>query len=210
MHITKETRHASNNHHNFIDLHTDNYAGIYEFRTTHHQTQHPETRLALVIGNSAYKNSPLRNPVNDAKDMTEVLKKLGFTVTKLINASQSKMRKEIRKFGYDLKKGGVGLFFYAGHGMQINGVNYLIPIGVDIYEENEVQDFAVDAGMILRKMQSAKNRTNIVILDACRNNPFARSFRSSQKGLAQIDAPSDIMIYDLLCNRTRKACCRWP
>jgi hypothetical protein len=117
-----------------------------------------ERRIALVIGNGAYKDSPLKNPPNDAEDMAAKLKTLGFTVTKLINATQSQMRKTIRQFGHDLKKGGVGLFFYAGHGMQVKGINYLIPIGTDIQEEDEVQDYAVDAGMVLRKMESAGNR----------------------------------------------------
>ncbi len=159
------------------------------------QTQEDsERRIALVIGNGAYKDSPLKNPPNDAEDMAADLKTLGFTVTKLINATQSQMRKTIRQFGHDLKKGGVGLFFYAGHGMQVKGINYLIPIGTDIQEEDEVQDYAVDAGMVLRKMESAGNRLNMVFLDACRNNPFVRSFRSSQRGLAQMDAPSGSMI----------------
>jgi len=153
-----------------------------------------QARTALVIGNSDYRSSPLKNPVKDATDMAAELRKLGFSVTRLLNATQSQMRKAIRQFGRSLKKGGVGLFFYAGHGMQVKGVNYLIPIEAGIEEEDEVQDFAVDAGMVLRKMQTAENRLNMVFLDACRNNPFARSFRSSQKGLAQMDAPSGSMI----------------
>ncbi len=162
-----------------------------------------ERRIALVIGNGAYKDSPLKNPPNDAEDMAADLKTLGFTVTKLINATQSQMRKTIRQFGHDLKKGGVGLFFYAGHGMQVKGINYLIPIGADIQEEDEVQDYAVDAGMVLRKMESAGNRLNMVFLDACRNNPFVRSFRSSQRGLAQMDAPSgSIIVYATAPGRT--------
>jgi hypothetical protein len=153
-----------------------------------------EQRVALVIGNSDYKNSPLKNPVNDATDMAKKLEGLGFKVKRLLNASQVDMKKAIRQFGVDLKKGGVGLFYYAGHGMQVKGNNYLIPVGVDIAEEDEVEDLAVDASLILRKMQSADNRLNIVLLDACRNNPFARSFRSAERGLAQMDAPSGTLI----------------
>lgn len=151
-------------------------------------------RIALVIGNGAYQNNPLKNPPNDANDIAEELNKLNFSVVKLINANQSQMRKAIRTFGNTLKKGGVGLFFYAGHGMQVRGVNYLIPTETDIQEEDEVLDYAVNAGMVLRKMESADNRLNMVFIDACRNNPFARSFRSSQRGLAQMDAPSGSMI----------------
>ncbi len=153
-----------------------------------------EQRVALVIGNSDYASSPLKNPVNDATDMAKKLESLGFKVKRLLNANQTDMKKAIRQFGVDLKKGGVGLFYYAGHGMQVKGNNYLIPVGVDIAEEDEVEDLAVDASLILRKMQSAENRLNIVLLDACRNNPFARSFRSAERGLAQMDAPSGTMI----------------
>lgn len=153
-----------------------------------------EQRVALVIGNGDYKNSPLKNPVNDATDMAKKLEALGFKVKRLLNADQVEMKKAVRQFGVDLKKGGVGLFYYAGHGMQVKGNNYLIPVGVDIAEEDEVEDLAVDASLILRKMQSADNRLNIVLLDACRNNPFARSFRSAERGLAQMDAPAGTMI----------------
>ena len=155
---------------------------------------HNEPKVALVIGNGSYTNSPLKNPANDADDMARALKKLGFQVTKNINANQYQMRNSIRQFGRNLKKGGIGLFFFAGHGMQVKGINYLIPVGADIQEEDEVMDYAVDAGMVLRKMQSAGNRLNIVFLDACRNNPFARSFRNAQRGLAQMDAPAGSMI----------------
>ena len=158
------------------------------------QESYSEQRVALVIGNGDYKNSPLKNPVNDATDVAKKLDSLGFIVKRLINANQMEMRKAIRQFGSDLKKGGVGLFYYAGHGMQVRGNNYLIPVGADITAEDEVEDLAVDAGMVLRKMQSAENRLNIVVLDACRNNPFARSFRSAERGLAQMDAPSGSMI----------------
>ncbi len=100
------------------------------------------------------------------------------------------MRKKIRQFGKDLKKGGVGLFYYSGHGIQFNGKNYLIPVGVDIHSENEIEDEAIDAGMVLRKMDTADNTMNMVFLDACSDNPFARSFRSTSRELAQMDAPS--------------------
>ncbi len=153
-----------------------------------------ELRHALVIGNSAYADAPLKNPANDARDMTTALEHLGFSVTTLIDADQRQMRTAIREFGRKLKAGGIGLFYYAGHGIQVRGVNYLIPVDADIEEEDEVQDYGVDVGMVLRKMQSAANRLNMVFLDACRNNPFKRSFRSSQRGLAQMDAPAGTMI----------------
>ena len=149
----------------------------------------PDQRLALIIGNSKYAESPLVNPVNDARAMASTLTALGFTVTSLYDASLVEMNGAARQFGDKLRAGGVGLFFYAGHGMQIRGRNFLIPVGADIKREEDVQYKAFDANQLLDKMESAKNPINIVILDACRNNPFARSFRSSATGLAQMDAP---------------------
>ena len=153
-----------------------------------------ERRLALVIGNGAYDVSPLRNPVNDARATASALRQSGFQVTERINLTQAQMREAIREFGDRLHAGGVGLFYYAGHGMQVKGRNYLIPVRTDIKREDEVADQAVSADAVLQKMESAKNRLNIVILDACRNNPFARSFRSNAQGLAQMDAPSGTLL----------------
>lgn len=109
-------------------------------------------RVALVIGNSNYKSAPLRNPANDAKALAEVLKESGFQVDLLIDANPRKMDRAIRTFGKKLARGGVGLFFYAGHGMQVKGINYLIPIGTNIEAEDEVKYEAVDANRILSKM----------------------------------------------------------
>jgi uncharacterized caspase-like protein len=153
-----------------------------------------ERRVALVIGNSAYKQAPLVNPGNDARAVAQVLRESGFTVKELRNLNQAGMRRAIREFGDDIAKGGVGLFFFAGHGMQIRGRNFLIPVGSDIEREDEVEDQAVDARLVLEKMASAKNPLNIVILDACRNNPFISSFRSSIVGLAAMDAPAGTLV----------------
>ena len=149
----------------------------------------PGQRLALVIGNGKYKDSPLINAANDARSIGLLLRELGFKVTKLEDASLKDMNAAVRDFGDGLRKGGVGLFYYAGHGMQIRGRNYLVPTDADIKREDEVAYTSLDANSILDKMESAGNGTNIMILDACRNNPFARSFRSSATGLAQMDAP---------------------
>jgi Caspase domain len=154
----------------------------------------PEQKNALVIGNADYKVGPLKNPVNDARDVARVIKKKGFNVTLLTNTTRRQMKLAIKKFGGELRKGGVGLFFYAGHGMQVNGVNYLIPIGAHIQEEDEIEFEAVESNLVLKKMDSAGNRLNMVFLDACRDNPFARSFRSSTKGLAAMDAPSGTLV----------------
>jgi hypothetical protein len=153
-----------------------------------------ELRQALVIGNASYQTSPLRNPENDATDLAAVLKERGFKVKLLTNASESEMGREIKKFGKALKKGGVGLFFFAGHGIQVNGVNYLIPVDAKIEEEDEIEFEAIDSNLVLKKMNSAGNRLNMVFLDACRNNPFARSFRSTSKGLAPMDAPRGTLV----------------
>jgi len=152
-------------------------------------------RIALVIGNGAYTWAPpLKNPPNDARDMAATLKTLGFDVTSGINVSQKDMKRLIREFGMKLKNGGSGLFYYAGHGVQSKGRNYLIPVDANIQSEAEVEDSGVDAALVLNFMDDAQNGLNIVILDACRNNPFARSFRSATDGLAQVDAPTGTLI----------------
>ncbi len=148
-----------------------------------------QKRVALVIGNGSYQYSPLSNPVNDAQDMGKTLKSLGFEVEVYLNLSRKKMREKIRQFGERLKKTDIGLFYFAGHGVQIAGRNYLVPISADVHSADEVQDEGIDAGSILRKMETAGNLVNIVILDACRNNPFARSFRNLEQGLARMDGP---------------------
>ena len=112
-----------------------------------------EQRIALVIGNSAYSIGPLKNPVNDATDMAATLKKLGFTVTLKRNASLQEMDEAVETFGSQLKRGGVGLFYYAGHGVQINGTNYLLPIGAKINKEADVKYQAVDANKILDEIR---------------------------------------------------------
>jgi len=151
-------------------------------------------RMALVIGNGSYSESPLKNPVNDATDISKALKRLNFNVTTITNANQRKMFKAIKKFGKSLNKNDVGLFYFAGHGMQVQGRNYLIPIGSNIEDEDELQFSAINAATVLAKMESAGNGLNIIMLDACRNNPFARSFRSSSRGLARMPTPTGSML----------------
>ena len=153
-----------------------------------------ENRIAFVLGNADYKNSPLHNSVNDARDISNMLKKLGFEVIFRENANQKNIERVIRKFEKKLKKGGVGLFYYAGHGVQVNGINYLIPIDAEIYQETDIKYEAVHVGRVLDAMHNAENRLNIVVLDACRDNPFARSFRSVNQGLARMDAPTGTII----------------
>jgi uncharacterized caspase-like protein len=152
-------------------------------------------RIALVIGNGAYENAPpLKNPPNDALDIAEVLSRVGFSVEHGVNLTQRQMKGMIREFGQKLKGGGQGLFYFAGHGVQLRGRNYLIPVDANIQSEADVEDQGVDTNLMLGMMDEAGNGLNVVILDACRNNPFSRSFRSASNGLAQMDAPSGTLI----------------
>jgi uncharacterized caspase-like protein len=151
-------------------------------------------RLALVIGNSAYKDAPLPNPLNDADDMEKALKESGFVVIKRKNATLREMHLALREFGDRLDRQGTGLFYFAGHGMQVRGRNYLIPVDADIAREDEVAFTSMDLGAVMDKLDSAKNPVNLVILDACRNNPFGTKLQATAKGLAQVDAPPGTLI----------------
>jgi len=153
-------------------------------------------RTALVIGNSAYKSiDPLQNPVNDATDMKAALEKLGFEVILRTNADRSRIRNAVRIFGDKIKQGGVGLFYYAGHGVQVDGTNFMVPVGVDIKRKYDIEDQGLKMMYVLGAMEEANNKLNIIILDACRDNPF-RSFsgRGSARGLARMDAPTGSII----------------
>src|SRR6516225_11950009 len=148
-------------------------------------------RIALVIGNSAYTAvSPLTNPKNDADLMAKTLQSVGFEVTKLTDADQRAMKQAMLDFGRKLH-GGVdaGLFYYSGHGVQAKGEDYLIPVDASIKDEGELDLQAIDVNAFLQVMDNADSKVNIIILDACRNNPFAASTRSATRGLAMLDAP---------------------
>ncbi len=147
-----------------------------------------EPRIALLIGNSAYKGQPLRNPVNDVRAMAQTLRELGFTVLVHENTSKRTMETAVIEFGQRLASGGVGFFYYAGHALQVRGHNYLVPVDAEIESEAMTRVVAVDVDLLLEQMAEAKNRVNIVILDACRNNPFERRVRGASRGLAAIDA----------------------
>lgn len=151
-------------------------------------------RIALVIGNGAYEDAPLRNPVNDAKAMKAALEGCQFEVTLMVNTSKRDMEDAIQSFGDRIRGGAVGLFYYAGHGVAVKGVNYLIPVDAKLSREDDVPYEGVDVGRVLDKMDTARNQLNILILDACRNNPFARSWRSASKGLVQVSAPKGSLI----------------
>ena len=154
-----------------------------------------DKRVALVIGNSAYQQgSPLPNALNDARDMAAALRELGFTVIPGENLDRRAMEDAIITFGERLQGEGVSLFYYAGHGTQVSGVNYLIPIKAQITKEQHISSEAVPLTRVLQAMEMAENQTNIVILDACRNNPFVSGFRSPRLGLAPVLAPKGMLI----------------
>jgi len=151
-------------------------------------------RVALVIGNAKYKTNALANPKNDADDISKALNENGFTVINLRDASLPEMRSAVRQFGDKLIQNDVGLVYYSGHAMEVKGRNYFIPVNADIQNEDEVPDQSLDASLILEKMATAKKKVNILMVDACRDNPYARSFRSASKGLSSMDAPSGTLI----------------
>ena len=162
----------------------------------HAQTAAPSkpARLALVIGNGAYAEAPLPNPTNDAADMARALESSGFTVIKRENATLREMHLALREFGDRLGRQTTGLFYFAGHGLQVRGRNYLVPVDADIQREDEVAFAALDLNAVMEKLDSAKNPVNIVVLDACRNNPFGGRFAASSRGLAPIDAPPGTLV----------------
>lgn len=154
-------------------------------------------RVALVIGNAAYQNSPLANPVNDANDIAAALNQLGFEVVLLTDQGLNPMRRAVRDFESKLNSDAVAVLFYAGHGLQNQGVNYLVPVDADINNTDDIKYQALDLQDILKVMEKRENGNNFIFLDACRNNPFAQlsrgndsagwtSLQSSIKGLTQI------------------------
>lgn len=152
-----------------------------------------EQRIALVVGNATYATvTSLDNPGNDARLIATTLERLGFDVRLLLDATQIDMKRGIAQFGRDLRSAGsdaTGLFYYAGHGVQSFGANYLLPSDVALNDAADLDLVGVDAQTVLRQMYSAANQTNIVILDACRNNPFSEIPDFGDPGLAEMQAP---------------------
>ncbi|NCR41854.1 MAG: peptidase C14 [Microcystis aeruginosa W13-11] len=158
-----------------------------------------QPKVALVIGNANYEEGALSNPVNDATDMAKALRELGFEVTLWQNQDLRSMENEIAVFSQQLRKGGVGVFYYAGHGVQVEGENYLIPLKAQLLNEKDARYEAVALGKVLNAMEEARNQVNIIIIDACRDNPFYRRWRSSRRGsnvrgLTAVSPPSGIII----------------
>ena len=156
-------------------------------------------RVALVIGNANYEEGALSNPVNDATDMAKALRELGFEVTLFQNQDLRSMETAINDFSRQLRKGGVGVFYYAGHGVQVEGENYLIPLKAQLLNEKDARYEAVALGKVLNAMEEARNQVNIIIIDACRDNPFYRRWRSSRRssnvrGLTAVSPATGIII----------------
>ena len=154
-----------------------------------------ESRIALVIGNNSYRDAPLTAPVNDARAMATSLTDLGFKVTKNENVGRTAMLRAIRTFVEDLKGSEpIGLFYFAGHGMQSKGKNFLIPVDAEVEHEDEIESQGVDIQYMLDKFGDVRSGMNILILDACRNNPFAKRGIKSASGLAAIDGPPGTIV----------------
>jgi tetratricopeptide (TPR) repeat protein len=138
-----------------------------------------ERRVALVVGNSAYENVPvLANPRNDAADMAASLRKLGFDVIEGHDLDRREMENKIREFGRKIENADLALFYYAGHGLQVTGKNYLVPIDAKLEREGDLSFEAIDVDVVLQQLENGP-RANLVFLDACRNNPLARSLARS-------------------------------
>ncbi len=151
-----------------------------------------EARVALVIGNGAYDGAAaLRNPPADARAVAEALRQVGFDVTYEQDLGNIAMREALAAFGRQLEAGGVGLFYYAGHGIQYEGTNYLVPVDARLARPDDLEIFGVPAVAVLTKMENAGNRVNIVILDACRNDPFSRG----SGGLSMMEAKGTFLAY---------------
>ena len=151
-------------------------------------------RLALVIGNADYQESPLKNPVNDARAMSEVLRAADFEVISALDADLATMQQAVLKLGQKVTRDSTVLVFYAGHGVQSKGRNYLLPVDAVIDSENSLRYKALDLTDLLDELADAGGRVNIVILDACRNNPFANKTRGGGRGLAAVDAARGTLI----------------
>ena len=158
-----------------------------------------EKRIAVVIGNARYPAIPLNNPENDARVVAATLRKLGFEVTEHVNLPVRKFRQVLRDYVRALQDtDGVGLLYYAGHGVQIDGRNYLLPVDINLRDEEEIKDEAVDIDdLFMSKLSRAKTRGLIIILDACRDNPFRGKTRNIQAagGLAEMGARGALIAY---------------
>lgn len=166
-----------------------------------------QSRLALVIGNADYRGDSLKNPVNDARAVASTLRLLGFEVIQLENASLRELIASLQEFSIRARRNEVRLVYYAGHGVQVKGRNFLIPVDAEIADEDDVPRKSADVNDLLDRLGDLKSGMNVVILDACRNNPFnntptlnaeGRRIRTrglfEGQGLAKVSAPNGTLI----------------
>jgi len=155
-----------------------------------------DTRIALVVGNDAYPEVPLANASNDAKGMAEVFAKAGFTVQAKTDAGAESMRAMVRDFARDAARPEVKLaaFFYAGHGVQVEWHNYLLPVDAQVSSVRDLEARSFDLGALVNALPRSADKTFLIILDACRDNPFGRAFHVDRKGLSAFDAPLSTLI----------------
>jgi hypothetical protein len=140
-------------------------------------------RSALVIGNSAYAEGRLANAVNDAESVSRTLQKMGFAVTLVLNADKRTIDEALEAFSRRLGPGEIGLIYFSGHGVQVEGENYLVPINAQLSRQTDAQYDAVPLGKVINAVEATHAAARIIILDACRNNPFYRRWRSTSRGV---------------------------
>ncbi len=166
-----------------------------EVRKIRYQTSVAERRLALVFGNSDYQSTlTLKNPVNDANLIEGTLKILGFDVIKSLNAKKADMEKAIREFSDKLPEYNVALFYYAGHGIHVNGENYLIPTDANLNKETDCQWDAISVNTIIKQFETVPENINIIILDACRDNPYKSWSRGAPQGFKMLNTVSGTFV----------------
>ncbi|HQC81278.1 MAG TPA: caspase family protein, partial [Accumulibacter sp.] len=149
------------------------------------------SKVALIIGNSAYPNMRLLNPANDARAMSELLGSAGFSVDTRLDATRLDLLAAIERFGDTARQSAteLALFYYAGHGAQLDWRNYLLPVDARIASAEQLKQNGIDLGLLLNKLKAASGKSFVIVLDACRDDPFGSAFRTAQKGLSQFDAP---------------------
>ena len=155
---------------------------------------HHAERLALVMGNGAFIKAPLKNPANDARDMADLLRGLGFDVIYRKYADYRQMEEAVFEFEKGLRNARIGLFYFAGHGVQLNGHNYLLPAAARVRTESDLVMEGFELGKVLRSMQGGEKRAGVLLLDASRPNPFGHRFKPNTPGLAGMEAPPGILI----------------
>ncbi|MEZ7893032.1 MAG: tetratricopeptide repeat protein [Candidatus Wallbacteria bacterium] len=180
-------------------------AGVIKQTKADNKLKNSARRYALIIGNSEYAENKLINTVNDARLMEKTLKKCGFDVTSGENLNKKKIKELVRSYVSKLDKDSAALFFYSGHGVQYNGENYLVPLEFDLKNEHEIEDECVNANWVIEEIGTGRPGITIIILDACRNNPFGKGFkRSLSHGLASVDHPAQgtLIAYSTSPNQT--------